>query len=524
MKGRLTVSLFLIAWIILSCVSGLTEEWEGKQLIQEYSPEQLEQLDQQFADITFAKTIKPLTYDAPVMIQRFGADPYALVYQDRVYLYMTADLLEKDASGKVINNTYSKINTLNVVSSADLINWTDHGRVAAAGPIGAAKWGGNSWAPAVACKEIDGVMKFFIYFANGGNGIGVLQADSPTGPFIDPIGRALVSRTTPNCANVTWLFDPAVLVDEDGSAYLYFGGGIPEGRVADPGTARVVKLGEDMISLDGDPVAFDVPFLFEDSGINRIGDTYYYSYCSNWQMTAKDVKEMGFDNAQIVYMTSDSPMGPFTLGGPILKNPGAYYGCYGNNHHCIFKFHDEWYIAYHTQMLEKPLKISGGYRSTSVSKITVNEDGSIPLLQNVTATQLQQVGCFDPYQNVNAATMSTNGGVSTTPIDPNVKCGDMALCKIHPGDWVALRGVDFGEGAATYTADIRVPAGQSGSIQIRLDKLGGPVVGYLTWDAVEQDELLTLTSKLIGDVSGVHDLVFVFAGENYTIERWRFGK
>ena len=27
----------------------------------------------------------------PVMVQRFGADPWAMVYKDRVYLYMTGD-------------------------------------------------------------------------------------------------------------------------------------------------------------------------------------------------------------------------------------------------------------------------------------------------------------------------------------------------------------------------------------------------------------------------------------------------
>ena len=47
--------------------------------------------------------------------------------------------------------------------------------------------------------------EFFLYFANGGNGIAVLSSDSPTGPFTDPIQKPLVSRETPGCASVTWL-------------------------------------------------------------------------------------------------------------------------------------------------------------------------------------------------------------------------------------------------------------------------------------------------------------------------------
>ena len=156
--------------------------------------------------------------------------------------------------GEIQENTYSKIDKISVISSDDLVNWTDHGTVYAAGPSGQAKWGGNSWAPAAAWKTIDGKDKFFLYFANSGNGIAVLTADSPVGPFTDPLGKALISRDTPTCAEVTWLFDPAVLQDDDGESYIYFGGGVPsDDKASDPGTARVAKLGKDMISLVGDP-------------------------------------------------------------------------------------------------------------------------------------------------------------------------------------------------------------------------------------------------------------------------------
>jgi len=522
MRIRSLLALILTLTLI---TPAFADEQEASTM-QIWTPEQQQQLSDRFSAIKPTQTYKSLTYDSPVMTQRFGADPYAMVYDGRVYLYMTGDVLEYDAQGQVQTNTYGRINTLNVVSSDDLINWTDHGSIVAAGTRGAAKWGGNSWAPAVCCKEIDGQMKFFIYFANGGNGIGVLTSDSPTGPFTDPLGHALISRSTPNCANVAWLFDPAVLVDDDGSAYLYFGGGIPSTRTpADPGTARAVKLGDDMISLDGDPVTLDVPFLFEDSGINRIGDTYYYSYCSNWQMTAADVKAMGFDNAQIVYMTSDSPLGPFTLAGAILKNPGTYFGCYGNNHHCIFQYQGEWYIAYHSQVLEGLMGLSGkGYRSTNIAKISVKEDGSIATIQTLNRYQLQQVGSFDPYRTVNAATMSTNGGISTKPAEEGVTCGDMVAYNIQPGDWIGLTGVDFGEGARTFTVTLRVPGGADGAIAIRPDRTNATPVGYVTWESGRTLETITVTTGLFGDLSGLHNLVLEFDGAGYEVVSWAFGK
>ena len=167
-----------------------------------------------------------------------------------------------------------------------MVNWTDHGTI---NVKGAAKWSANSWAPAACHKTINGKEKFFLYFANNASSIGVLTADSPTGPWTDPIGKALIDRSVPGCSEkeVAWLFDPAVLVDDDGTGYLYFGGigdtsGKSEDYIRNPKCARVIKLGADMVSLDGAAKTIDAPYMFEDSGINKIGDKYYYSYCSNW--------------------------------------------------------------------------------------------------------------------------------------------------------------------------------------------------------------------------------------------------
>ena len=132
-----------------------------------------------FDGITLAEGYKKALHNNPVMTQRFGADPYALVYDGRVYLYMTGDIFEYEATGEIKSNSYGKIQSICVLSSADLVNWTDHGTIYAAGRDGAATWANNSWAPAAACKEIDGKMKFFLYFANSAGGIGVLSADSP---------------------------------------------------------------------------------------------------------------------------------------------------------------------------------------------------------------------------------------------------------------------------------------------------------------------------------------------------------
>lgn len=484
-------------------------------------------LAEKFNGITLKEGYKKALYNNPVMTQRFGADPYALVYDGRVYLYMTGDIFEYGVGGEIIANSYGKIQSICVISSSDLVNWTDHGTIYAAGRDGAATWANNSWAPAAACKEIDGKMKFFLYFANSAGGIGVLTSDSPTGPFTDPLGHPLISRETENCDNVTWLFDPAVLVEEDGTAYLYFGGGIPGEAYAHPNTARAVQLGEDMISIVGTPVSIDAPYLFEDSGINKIGDTYYYSYCTNWNVDADGQKEYGIKNAHIAYMTSDSPLGPFTFKGSIMKNPGEFFGCYGNNHHCMFNFNDQWYITYHTQVLERDMGVEKGYRCTQIDAVSINEDGSIAPI-TMTKAGVGGEGYLNPYEKVEAETMQSMGGITTEQYGSQSTyfgSGNMIVEDITTGSWLAVSGVDFGEEEKkdlTFTASVRAYDGSYGVIKICLDSPENEAIALLEVVPDETEDFREVSTALTAPVSGSHKLYFLFFGADYALDYWYF--
>ena len=480
-----------------------------------------------FENVKPVKAYKGLEDTNPIITQCFGADPYAMVYGDTVYFYMTADVFEYDNKAQLKENSYGKINTIKVVSTKDMVNFTDHGAIMVAGSKGAATWAGNSWAPAAAWKTIDGQDKFFLYFADSARGIGVLVADSPTGPFKDPIGGALIDRSVPNCGDITWLFDPAVLVDDDGTGYLYFGGGVPEGKAADPGNARVVKLGDDMISLAGDPVKVDAPYLFEDSGIHKYQDKYYYTYCTNWNVDAAGTAKYGFHNAEIVSMVSDSPMGPFVFKEVILENPGKYCGLYGNNHHCVFTFNDRWYITYHTRLLEKNMGIDKGYRVTHVDEFTMQEDGTIGIIKQTTKGR-EQLSFVDPYIENSATMIAVQGGVNTTAADAIATfygAGAMALANMDEGAFVKVRGVDFGATSPTsVTAMLKVAGGGEGAVQIRVDSLDGDIVGYLNVDRLTGVEYEAFTAALDTDVTGVHDLYFIFCGDGYRVMSWKFEK
>lgn len=456
----------------------------------------------------------------PVVANRYGADPYALVFGDRVYLYMTNDALEYDGNGVVKENTYSSINKIAVISSSDLVNWTDHGEIAVAGPDGAAKWATQSWAPAAVQKVIEGKDKFFLYFANNASGIGVLTSDSPVGPWVDPIGEALILRSTPGVEEVTWLFDPAVLVDDDGKGYIYFGGGVPEGEYAEPGTARVMKLGDDMTSVVGTAEVIPAPFMFEDAGIHKREGVYYYTYCSNFYEGERP--EGSPPAGEIAYMTSDSPMGPWTYRETILKNPGHFFGVSGNNHHAIFQFHEEWYIAYHAQTLSKAQGIANGYRSTHLGRLVHNEDGSI---QDVEAdySGVQQIKPLSPYQRVQAVTIGWSAGVKT---EFEAAAGERLVTDINNGDWIGLSGIDFGsKGAVAFSATVISLEG-GGAIELHLDDPAGLVIGELPVPGANGPENLMELKTEVNGAEGTRDLYMVFTGQTGTplfkLASWQF--
>ena len=461
----------------------------------------------------------------PIATQRFTADPYAIEYNGTVYVYGTNDSeqLVPNDDGEYEENNFSAIKTLNCYSSKDMVNWTDEGIIKVGGKDGAATWANNSWAPAVTYKNINGKDKFFIYFANSANNIGVLEGDSPTGPWRDPIGEPLIDRNTPNCSTdeIGWLFDPAVLVDDDGQGYLYFGGiGDAEDR-EHPNCSRVVKLGDDMVSLKGDPVTIDAPGMFEDSGINKIGDKYYYSYCTNF---SSGTTTGTYGNGTIVYMVSDDPMTGWEMGGAVLNNPGTYFpGTSGNNHHCMLERNGELYMFYHTMKMGVEMGLPSGYRTTSIDKVTKTGDA---LTASMTMAGVEADATFNPFTTVEAETFAWSVGTSTLAGPTQEGRNNRVLSSITAGDYVGLDNVDFGtDGAKSFTMNL-ANAGETGTVKIYLDSMEeANLVGGLDVTATGSAETYKdMSVNLTKTVTGTHKVFFVFDVKDILVDTWAFSK
>ncbi|MBF9133759.1 family 43 glycosylhydrolase [Plantactinospora sp. S1510] len=483
----------------------------------------------------------------PLIGHKFGADGFGFVHDGRVYMYMTNDTqgyAPDPVTGISPGINYGNINQITVISSEDLVNWTDHGEIQVAGPNGIAPFTSNSWAPGMTKKVVNGQEKFFLYYANGGGSSNVVTGQSPLGPWASERTSTLINGSTPGAEAVAWKFDPAPLVDEDGESYLYFGGGpastsMPAAeRFNNPKNIRVIELGDDMVSTEGTAAVVDAPVAFEAAQVFKREGRYYLSYSSHFggnDFGGNQTPLPGYPGGgQIGYMISDDPMSwpKEAYAGVLFPNQSQFFGAGtgGNNHQSVFEFGGKYYFTYHGPTLNK--RINGnttqGYRSPHIQELAFNPDGTI---QQVVGTYagVNQVRDFDPFRVFEAETFGWSKGIATTKVDGGsaqfgTAAPNLVVRDIDDGDWTALSAVDFGaDGAQSVTTKVRALAAGA-QIEVRLDDLAGPVVGTIPV-GTPTGEWAEVTAELEG-VSGVHDVYFTYDGpagvDLFELDSWAF--
>ena len=409
--------------------------------------------------------------DNPLVSQVYTADPAARVFDGRVYVITTHD--------QDTQSDYSELHDYYMFSSDDMINWQDHGVVFDARTD--SSWANLAYAP----DMIERNGKYYLYFPNGANSIGVAVSDSPTGPFTDPLGGPLVDRNTPN-GNVDWVFDPGVFIDDDGQAYLYFGGG-------GPGNARVIRLNDDMISTSGSAITLDVPNFFEALYMHKRNGTYYLTYSTD---TAGGLA--------IDYMTSNSPTSGFVHRGTVLPNPWENNN--NNNHQSILEFNDQWYIFYHNRAVANARGASTYQRSINVDRLFYNGDGTIQQV-NAGSAGVPKLKNIDPFVRNEAETIDSEQGIETEGPATGVR----NLAFIQNGDWVKISNVDFGSGATGFEASVASDTA-GGAIEIIIDDVNNAPVGSLNVGNTGGWQSWQTLSTQINTVTGLHDLYLRFTG------------
>ena len=273
---------------------------------------------------TVATEISEVKMKEPLITHIYTADPSAHVFEGKLYIYPSHDL-DNDTPPSREGDQYD-MEDYHVFSLEDMHSpVVDHGEVL---HIKDVPWAQKQmWAPDAAFKN----NVYYLYFpAKDKDGIfriGAASSASPSGPF------------TPQAEPIPGSFsiDPRVFVDDDGQAYMYFGGlwggqlekwrtGTYDLESVEPqGTEpalgpKVAKMADDMLSFDGPieevaivdqdgqplPAKDHARRFFEGAWIHKYSGIYYLSYSTG-------------DTHYIVYATSESPMVPFVFRGRILN-------------------------------------------------------------------------------------------------------------------------------------------------------------------------------------------------------------
>ena len=258
----------------------------------------------------------------------YNADPTGIIFGNTFYIYPTTDGIANWGA-----------TSFNVWSSTNMVDWTNRGKILDLANVSWCSTHSGAWAPSI----IQNGSTYYLYFVGCGQ-TGVASSSSPTGPFTDIKGSALVSQ-----------IDPMVFKDTDGSYYLYWG----------QGTMKWGKLNADMKSFSSQgsiaPSGFNEgSFVFKRNGI------YYFMWSQNDTRSADYL---------VAYATATSATGAgFTQRGTILSK-NTSLGILGTGHHSVFATSSgQYYIVYHR------FGIPGGdgtHREVCIDKLEFNADGTI---------------------------------------------------------------------------------------------------------------------------------------------------
>lgn len=413
----------------------------------------------------------------PIIQTSYTADPAPMVWGDRLYLYTSHD---EDGS------TWFTMNDWKLYSTEDMVNWTEHPMPLSYKTFDWA--GGDAWA--AQCVERDG--KFYMYVPvtdrKGDTAIGVAVADSPYGPFYDPIGKPLVQAEWGN-------IDPTVMVDDDGQAYLYWG---------NP-NCFYVKLNEDMISYSSDIVR--VPMTEEAFG-KREGDPQRATLYEEgpWLYKRGELYYLFFAAGPIPehlgYATSDSPEGPWKNGGTLMPTAGRSF----TNHPGVADFKGNTYLFYHNGALPGG---DGFNRSVCVVPLKFNADGSIPVVEMDDRGIQKGLATLCPYRKTEAETIAWSEGMKSYST-PQV---GVFVTAVRDGAYIRVRDVDFSKGASKFIARLGTTHNAEIRMEVRLDGKDGQLLANIKVPRTGGSDRWRLVEAEVSDVQGVHDVYFTFNGK-----------
>ncbi len=273
----------------------------------------------------------------------------------RVYIYGSHDVLVKGYCGRDQVVWSASVDSLN--------NWRYDGVIFSITTNGKgeplyddATLGDVLYAPDVAEKiNADGTKTYYLYPNNqtdGRNGM-IAKSSRPDGPF----EVCNWNPANPQITDGATQFDPAVLIDDDGRVYAYWGFETSKAAEFDPKTMATIKPGtQKIMNMISGRYQEGIFKFFEASSIRKIKDKYVFIYS---RFTEEGEFGLPTSNYTLAYCYSDHPLGPWTYGGTIIDARGreideqgnviASATPDGNTHGSICEINGQWYVFYHRQ-------------------------------------------------------------------------------------------------------------------------------------------------------------------------------
>jgi hypothetical protein len=292
--------------------------------------------------------------------------------------------------------------------------------------------------------------KYYLYaYIVGSKGV-VAVSSRPEGPF-EPLSAYVVPDEDVEDLRQGVFIDPGILVDGDGSVYIYCGYLYSYMARLNPDNMFEVLPG----SYKRDIIPADEPFcFFEACSPRKVGDTYYLIYSPK-------------RSPCLAYATSKSPEGPFDYRGVIIDNGVDYPG--GNNHGSICQINGQWYIFYHRMTNNTIMS-----RRACVERIELLPDGSIP---QVEMTSLGFDESLSPYQPTPAELACVlKGGCYITELN----IFERRVSHITPGCVVGYKYFDFGQDCSATSVSLflkLIGCGERGIVRVLLDAEDGQELG-----------------------------------------------
>lgn len=253
----------------------------------------------------------------PLIRHVYTADPTVIEYRGRVYLYTGHDEPPPGVEDYVMKDWLC-------FSSEDLAHWQAHGSPLKATDL--------AWASgdAYASKVIEYKERFYWFVAVShatipGKAIGVAVADHPAGPFADAKGSALISQDMlPDQQHDQVNLDPTVLIDDDGTPYIFWGHSV----------CYYARLTPDLLSLDSAIQRVPLPGFSEGAHLHKAKGWYYLAYGYGYP-------------EKVAYAMSRSIHGPWVYQGILNEIAG---NC-ATNRPAIIDFKGQSYFFYHNGAL-----------------------------------------------------------------------------------------------------------------------------------------------------------------------------